>query len=72
MFVLAAGSLKELVEQTGVSHPTVRSRLEKVIEALRVEIAKSARVKGSVLDAVGGERMSVDEKARLIKDIHCD
>ena len=35
MFVLAGGSLKEIAAQTGVSYPTVRSRLDKVIDALR-------------------------------------
>ena len=33
MFVLAGGNLKEIAEQVGVSYPTIRSRLDKVIEA---------------------------------------
>lgn len=41
MFVLAGGNLKEIAEQVGVSYPTIRSRLDKVIEALRDEIAKT-------------------------------
>jgi len=69
MFVLASGSLKELAEQTGVSYPTVRSRLDKIIEALRGEIAKTSKVKGSILDAVGEVKMTADEAARLIKGI---
>lgn len=39
MFVLASGSLKEIASQTGVSYPTVRNRLDKVIELLSSEIA---------------------------------
>ena len=35
MFVLAGGNLKEIAEQVGVSYPTVRSRLDKIIESLR-------------------------------------
>jgi len=69
MFVLAGGSLKEIAEQTGVSYPTVRSRLDKVIEALREEIAKTKQVKGTILDAVGGGKMAPEEAARLIKGI---
>lgn len=69
MFVLASGSLKQIAEQTGVSYPTVRSRLDKVIEALRTEIAKTAKIKGTILDAVADEKLSPEEKARLIKSI---
>ena len=61
MFVLASGSLKQIAEQTGVSYPTVRSRLDKVIEALRGEIARTP--------AIADKAMSPEEKARLIKSI---
>ncbi len=69
MFVLASGSLKEIAEQAGVSYPTVRSRLDKVIESLRGEIAKTHEVKGTILDAVGEGKLSAEEAARLIKGI---
>ena len=69
MFVLASGSLKEIAAQTGVSYPTVRSRLNKVIEALRQEIGKTKAVRGTILDAVDEGRMTADEAARLIKGI---
>ena len=69
MFVLASGSLKEIAAQTGVSYPTVRSRLDKVIEALRAEIAATQQVKGTILDAVGEGKMTAEEAARLIKGI---
>ncbi len=69
MFVLAGGNLKEIAEATGVSYPTVRSRLDKIIETLRGEIAKTSKVKGSILDAVGEGKMTAEEAARLIKDI---
>lgn len=69
MFVLAGGSLKAIAEQTGVSYPTVRSRLDKVIAALRDEIAKTAKVEGTVLDAVGKDNTKPGDAARLIKRI---
>src|SRR5258707_14892314 len=69
MFVLAGGNLKEIAEQVGVSYPTIRSRLDKVIEALRGEIAKTQRVRGNVLDAVEPSKMSAETAARLIKQI---
>jgi hypothetical protein len=70
MFVLAGGNLKEIAEQVGVSYPTIRSRLDKVIDSLRAEIGKTRQVKGNVLDAVvGPARGSAEEAARLIKEI---
>src|SRR5579862_2209935 len=69
MFMLAGGNLKEIAEQVGVSYPTIRSRLDKVIESLRGEIAKTQRVRGSVLDAVEPGKTSAENAARLIKRI---
>jgi hypothetical protein len=69
MFVLAGGNFKEIAEQVGVSYPTIRSRLDKVIDALRAEIAKTRRVQGNILDAVEPGRTNVAEAARLIKGI---
>jgi hypothetical protein len=69
MFVLAGGNLKEIAEQVGVSYPTVRSRLDKVIETLRGQIAKTQSVRGSLLDAVEPGKTNAQEAARLIKRI---
>ena len=35
-FVLASGSLKEMAQSYGVSYPTVRSRLNSVIEKIKI------------------------------------
>jgi hypothetical protein len=69
MFVLAGGNLKEIAEQVGVSYPTIRSRLDKVIETLRGQIAKTQAVRGSLLDAVEPGKTNAAEAARLIKRI---
>ena len=67
--MLASGSLKEIAQQTGVSYPTVRSRLDKVISALREEIGKTQKTKGTILDAVSEGKLSAEEAAKLIKAI---
>ncbi len=69
MFVLSGGNLKEIAELVGVSYPTIRSRLDRVIETLRGEIAKTQRVRGSLLDAVEPGKTNAEEAARLIKRI---
>ncbi len=70
MFLLSGGNLKEIAEQVGVSYPTIRSRLDKMIEALRTEIGKTRRVQGTVLDAVEGKASDAESTAaKLIKGI---
>ena len=66
MFVLSGGNLKEMAEAVGVSYPTIRTRLDRVIESLRAEISKTQKVKGTVLDAMGD---GLEGAARVIKDI---
>lgn len=50
LFVLAGGSLKEIAAQAGVSYPTVRSRLDKVIAQLRDEMQQEATKTTSAAD----------------------
>jgi hypothetical protein len=69
IFILAGGNLKQIAEQAGVSYPTVRSRLDKVIDALRQEIARTGQVRGTILDAMGEGEMTPDEAAKIIKSV---
>jgi hypothetical protein len=81
MFILASGNLKEIAKETGVSYPTVRSRLNKVIDSLRAEIGLTVHTSGTILDAVAemdavGTRkrqavthVSPDVAGQLIKSI---
>ncbi len=69
IFVLAGGNLKQIAEQAGVSYPTVRSRLDKVIDSLRQEIARTQQVRGTILDAVSESKLDADEAARIIKAV---
>ena len=41
-FVLASGSLKEMAGQYGVSYPTVRLRLDRLIQKIRLSEADEA------------------------------
>src|SRR6478735_1254317 len=64
IFVLAGGNLKQIAEQAGVSYPTVRSRLDKIIDSLRQQIAGTQEVRGTILDAVSEDKRAIDEAAR--------
>jgi hypothetical protein len=42
-FVLASGSLKDLAAEYGVSYPTIRARLDSLLERLRAVVAGQPR-----------------------------
>jgi hypothetical protein len=69
IFVLAGGNLKQIAEQAGVSYPTVRSRLDKVINSLRQEIARTPNARGLKLDASSSADVPGEEAARIIKAV---
>lgn len=68
MFVLAGGSLKEIANQAGVSYPTVRSRLDKVIAALHEQLTAQcdADSGGDKNDSTTG---TAEQAADIIKRI---
>ncbi len=69
LFILHSGRLKEMAEIHGVTYPTIRARLDQVIEALRVEIKKNEIIKQEILDKVGQGKISPEKAAEIIKDL---
>ncbi len=65
-FVVASGSLKEMAEVLGVSYPTVRARLDRVIEVLRGEQPAESERRAAILDAIEEKRLSAEEAAGLL------
>ena len=56
-FVLASGSLKEVAAQYGVSYPTVRLRLDRLIQKIKLSETVEADPYGSLV-----KRLAVDDK----------
>jgi hypothetical protein len=69
IFVLAGGNLKLIAEQAGVSYPTVRSRLDKVIDALRQQIATTPGIHSKNQDGGSEGQLDPKEAARIIKSV---
>ena len=65
-FVMASGSLKEMAEVLGVSYPTVRSRLDRIIEVLRGRQPAESERRAAILDAVEEKQLSPEEAAGLV------
>ncbi len=66
LFVLASGSLKQMAELLGVSYPTVRSRLDRLIERLEDETRADDRRKQKILADVDAGRISAKHGMRMI------
>ena len=59
-FILASGSLKEIAKQYGVTYPTVRLRLDRMIQ--KIQMTQSA---GNDRFISLVKRLAIDEKLRL-------
>jgi hypothetical protein len=66
-FVLASGSLKELADHYGVSYPTIRLRLDKVIDRIKTldEVAPADALEARVRLLVADGEVS----AKLAKEL---
>lgn len=56
-FIIASGSLKELASQYGVTYPTVRNRLDKLIEKIKLSDSEE---KDSYIKLI--KNMAINEK----------
>lgn len=65
-FVEASGSLKEMAKVLGVSYPTVRSRLDRIIEVLEGGQPAETDRRAAILDAVEEKRLSPEDAAVLL------
>lgn len=68
-FVLASGSLKEIASVYGVSYPTVRARLDRLIEKLRGSRLAAKDKRAAILDAIEQEEISAKEAAEILRDL---
>jgi hypothetical protein len=69
LFVLASGSLKQMAELLGVSYPTVRSRLDKLIANLKDEQKNDEVRKRRILEDVEAGRIPPKQGMRMIENL---
>ncbi len=67
-FILASGSLKEMAKILDVSYPTVRARLDRIIECLKSEKAPEDERRAAILDAVEEKKISSSQASRLLSE----
>ena len=69
LFVLSSGSLKQMAKLLGISYPTVRSRLDELIETLRKEQHRDELRREQVLQDIEDGRIPPKKGMRMIEAI---
>lgn len=69
LFVLASGSLKQMAEVLGVSYPTVRSRLDRLIAKLQEEQQRDEQRRDEILRDIEEGRIAPKRGMRMIEAI---
>lgn len=68
-FVRASGSLKEMGKLLGQSYPTVRNRLNEIIQKLARDEQDLEAERRKILDQIASGELSVKEGARRLKEL---
>lgn len=69
LFVRSSGSLKAVAEKMGISYPTIRSRLNRIIQVLEQEEDNERTIRHQILDEVEQGRIDVDEAVRRLREM---
>lgn len=69
VFIVSRGNIKEVEKNLGISYPTVRARLDGVIEALGYEVDKPSESvdKKAILEALDRGEVSADEALKKLR-----
>ncbi len=69
LFVRSSGSLKAVATKLGISYPTVRNRLNKVIAALAEEEKTERDTRREILNAIEEGKIKVEEAVQLLREL---
>lgn len=67
VFIKNRGNIKEIEKELGISYPTVRNKLDDVIQALGHKVVKSNVNKKEVLEKLKDGEISKEEALKLLK-----
>lgn len=66
-FILASGSLKQLAKEYGVSYPTVRVRVDKIIEKIKLSDKNKDTFEISIMQMVINGKISLESAKEIIE-----
>lgn len=65
-FLLASGSLKQLAKEYGVSYPTVRLRVDKIIDKVKILDENKNSFEIAIMQMVIAEKISLEAAKEII------
>ena len=69
LFVTLSGSLKDMSKQLGISYPTVRNRLNRIIELLTQEISRDQMHRKEILDKLEKGKIKAEKAINLLREL---
>ena len=75
VFVKSRGNIKEVERELGISYPTVRSRLDNVLEAMGYKVDEAieredlASKRREILDALAKGEITSDDAVKLLRSL---
>ncbi len=69
LFLLSSGSLKEMAQILSITYPTVRTRLNEIIMALKNEMKDREDYKKKLLEKVEQGKISPEKAAQIIRSL---
>ena len=72
IFLTSRGNIREVEQVLGISYPTVRKRLDEVVEALgtaAVETAQQANRRTEILNQIESGALSAKDGAKLLREL---
>jgi hypothetical protein len=68
-FLRCRGNIKDVEKELGISYPTVRSRLDRVIKALGYAGDDTGNIRKEILEALEKEEIKPEEAVKALKDL---
>ena len=68
-FLKCRGNIKDVERELGISYPTVRARLDRVIEALGFAEKNEGKHRKEILEALEKKEISPEEAVRALKGV---
>ena len=69
VFIMKRGSIKDIEKELGISYPTVRNKLDQVINALGYKVDKD-KSKIDILTLLDNGEISPDEATKMLSDLN--
>ncbi len=69
LFVRLSGSLKDMSKQLGISYPTMRNRLNRIIELLTQEISNDQKYRKEILEKLDQGKIKAEEAVKLLREL---